>query len=149
MLVKALKLDQVHIFGDLSMSQFLEKIDFSIERVKFNQLKKTQLKNQTLVTVISLARDGILVESNKEHKEKYQKGEVDQEFYPASTDSIEDYEEYVDQEIPVSTDSTKLYMNMSQINWKSDRREVHSEIVSVVDLTSRITSLTTAILLLF
>ena len=68
MLVKALKLDQVHIFGDLSMSQFLEKIDFAIERVEFNQLQKTQLKNQTLVTFISLAYNGILAESDKVHK---------------------------------------------------------------------------------
>ena len=39
MLKKALKLDQVHIFGDISMSQLLEKIDFTIERINFNQLK--------------------------------------------------------------------------------------------------------------
>jgi hypothetical protein len=71
MLVKALKLDQVHIFGDLSMSQLLEKIDFSIERVEFNQLQKTQMKNQTLVAFISLARKGILAESDKVHKEEY------------------------------------------------------------------------------
>jgi hypothetical protein len=38
---------------------------------------------------------------------------------------------------------------MSQINWISDSGEEHEEVVSVVDLTSRITSLTTAILLLF
>ena len=58
------------------------------------------------------------------------------------------YEKEVDQEIPVSSDSIKLYENMSQINWFTCREE-HSEVVSVVDLTSRITSLTTAILILF
>ena len=40
MLKKALKLDQVHIFGDISMSQLLEKIDFTIERINFNQLNR-------------------------------------------------------------------------------------------------------------
>ena len=42
MLQKALKLDQVHVFGDVSMSQVLEKIDFVIERTNGIQLKREQ-----------------------------------------------------------------------------------------------------------
>ena len=42
MLKKALKLDQVHVFGDISMSQFLEKIDFAIEKASINQLNREQ-----------------------------------------------------------------------------------------------------------
>ena len=33
MLKKALKLDQVHVFGDISLSQLIEKLDFAVERV--------------------------------------------------------------------------------------------------------------------
>ena len=40
MLKKALKLDQVHVFGDISMSQFLEKIDFVIEKANGNQMNR-------------------------------------------------------------------------------------------------------------
>ena len=41
MLKKALKLDQVHTFGNISVSQLVEKFDFVTERVLFNELKKT------------------------------------------------------------------------------------------------------------
>jgi hypothetical protein len=36
MLKKALKLDQVHIFGDLSVSQLLEKMDLMNELTVYN-----------------------------------------------------------------------------------------------------------------
>ena len=38
---------------------------------------------------------------------------------------------------------------MSEISWKSNRFGEQEELVSMVDLTSRITSLSTAILILF
>ena len=72
MLKKALKLDQVHTFGDISESQLVEKFDFVTERVLFNQRCKTLANSQTLITVISLAFDGLLAESDKGHKEKYE-----------------------------------------------------------------------------
>ena len=63
---------------------------------------------------------------------------------------MKEYNKRVDQEIPDSLDSTKLYKNMSVIEWYSNYpRDRHAEAVSMVDLTSRITSLTTTILLLF
>ena len=45
MLEQALKLDQVHTFGDLSMSQLVEKIDLMTEMTLFNELNKMQSKN--------------------------------------------------------------------------------------------------------
>ena len=128
MLKKALKLDQVHTFGDISESQLVEKFDFVTERVLFNQRCKTLANSQTLITVISLAFNGLLAESDKDHKKVYDR--------------------YVHQKIPDSLDSTKIYNNMSEISWKRGRYNA-KELVSMVDLTSRITSLTTAILLLF
>ena len=72
MLKKALKLDQVHIFGDISMSQLLEKIDFVIERTNINQLNREQkLKPQMLITIISLAEFGWLFETDKNQQDYY------------------------------------------------------------------------------
>ena len=63
MLKKALKLDQVHIFGDLSVSQLLEKMDLMTELTVYNQLKENKANTQTLITMISIAWNGILTES--------------------------------------------------------------------------------------
>ena len=110
------------------MSQLLEKIDLMTELAFFNQLNSTQ-PTQTLITIISLANGGLWAESDKWAKRE--------------SDKI------IDQEIPVSPDSSKLYKNFSQISWPEDSRDKQSEMVSMVDLTSRITSLTCAILILF
>ena len=40
MLKKALKLDKVHTFGDFSVSQIVEKIDFLNEMSHINDFKK-------------------------------------------------------------------------------------------------------------
>ena len=79
MLKKALKLDQVHTFGDLSMSQLLEKIDYAVEMIFLNQIKNTQAKTKILITIISLAKNGILAESNSVHKKVYER-EVEEEI---------------------------------------------------------------------
>ena len=79
MLKKALKLDQVHTFGDLSMSQLLEKIDYVVEMIFLNQIKNTQAKTKILITIISLAKNGILAESNSVHKKVYER-EVEEEI---------------------------------------------------------------------
>ena len=59
---------------------------------------------------------------------------------------------------PKAIDSSKLYENYSEIFWfrysdKLDpyerRKKPHSELVSMIELTSRITNLTSANLLLF
>ena len=70
MLKQALKLDQVHTFGDLSMSQLLEKIDLMTELALFNQFNSTQ-PTQTLIFIISLAWNGLLTECDQKHKEVY------------------------------------------------------------------------------
>ena len=41
MLKKALKLDKVHTFGDISMSQVVEKLDLMTEIALFNQINST------------------------------------------------------------------------------------------------------------
>ena len=74
MLKKALKLDRVHIFGDISLSQLLEKMDFLTEFGLTNDHLKTQgLEKRILITIISLSKEGLFVESDKEHRKKYKK----------------------------------------------------------------------------
>ena len=63
MLKKALKLDQVHAFGGISVSQVVEKIDLMTEIALFNQINSTQPNSQTLIFIISLAYFGLLAES--------------------------------------------------------------------------------------
>ena len=63
MLKKALKLDQVHTFGDVSKSQVVEKFDLVTEMALHNQHNSTQPNSQTLIVIISLAMDGLLAES--------------------------------------------------------------------------------------
>ena len=63
MLKKALKLDQVHTFGNISKSQVVEKLDLTTEMALYNQHNSTQPNSQTLIVIISLAMDGLLAES--------------------------------------------------------------------------------------
>ena len=73
MLKKVLKLDQVLIFGDISVSQLKEKMDFLTEIAIANDYNKAHGPKQlTFITVISLAKWGILAESDLEQKEKYE-----------------------------------------------------------------------------
>ena len=66
MLKKVLKLDQVHIFGDISESQLTEKMDFLTEIAIANDYNKAHGPKQlTFITVISLAFFGLLAESDK------------------------------------------------------------------------------------
>ena len=56
MLKNVLKLDQVHIFGDISESQLKEKMEFLNEKAIANDLNKAHGPKQlTFITVISLA----------------------------------------------------------------------------------------------
>ena len=63
MLKKALKLDQVHTFGNISKSQVVEKLDLTTEMALYNQHNSTQPNSQTLIVIISLANLGLLAES--------------------------------------------------------------------------------------
>jgi hypothetical protein len=74
MLKKVLKLDQVHVFGDISESQLKEKMDFVAEKAIANDLNKAHGPKQlTFITVISLAWLGLLTESEQKHKDIYQR----------------------------------------------------------------------------
>ena len=56
MLKKVLKLDRVFTFGDLSVSQILEKMDALIEIVltkNYNEMQ--ELRQMTLISIISLS----------------------------------------------------------------------------------------------
>ena len=64
MLKKALKLDKVHTFGDFSVSQILEKMNFLAEIASTNDHFKSFAKRQwTFIAVISLSRRGLLAEN--------------------------------------------------------------------------------------
>ena len=63
MLKIALKLDQVHTFGDMSLSQVIEKMDSVNEWVSTGQKSVHGEKEQNLVVFISLAWYGLLAES--------------------------------------------------------------------------------------
>ena len=62
MLEIALKLDQVHTFGDMSLSQVIEKMDSVTERISTGQKSAHGEREQNLVVIISLA-EGFLVET--------------------------------------------------------------------------------------
>ena len=67
MLEKALKLDRAHIFGDMSLSQVIEKVDSATEWVSTGQKNAHGVKEHNLVVIISLAYNGLLAESDQEH----------------------------------------------------------------------------------
>ena len=54
-------------------------MDLTSEMVSYNQLNSTQPNTQTLIVVISLAKNGLLAESDRVNKKKYDE-EVDQEI---------------------------------------------------------------------
>ena len=85
MLKKALKLDQVHTFGDISPSQLLEKLDLMTEVALFNRLNSKLTNSQVLIVIISLAMCGISAGSDQNDKKKFDR-EVNQEI-PVSPDS--------------------------------------------------------------
>ena len=74
MLKEALKLDEVHTFGELSKSQLIEKVDTVTEKTYFFELMKSQNPNtRILITIISLASKGILHESDGKFGDAYEK----------------------------------------------------------------------------
>ena len=54
------------------MSQLVEKMDLTSEMVSYNQLNSTQPNTQTLIVVISLPKYGLMAESDREHRKKYE-----------------------------------------------------------------------------
>ena len=80
---------------------------------------------------------------------------------PESSEKFKDkYDKLVDFKAPKAIDSSKLYENYSEIFWfrhsdkvkpyeRESQGKPHSELVSMIELTSRITNLTSANLLLF
>ena len=69
MLQKTLKLNRVHVFGDISISQLDEKMAWIGQlglRVSRKNSKSKQPKSQLLVFMISIAFDGMLMEIDEE-----------------------------------------------------------------------------------
>ena len=162
MLKKALKLDRVHIFGDISLSQLLEKMDFCTELGLANDYLKIQgLERRILISIISLSEEGQFVESDKEHKKKYEKQEHVKRQNEFSM--FRSNKEEVIKEFPVDIDSTTVFKNFSTIRWYKEKdakpspadawrnnfRVPESKYFSMVELATRITNITNAIMLLF
>ena len=106
-------------------------MDVLTEKAIINDLNQAHgLKQLTFITIISLAFNGLLAESKKQHKDSY--------------------EREVDLQIPASIDSSCLYKDFFLIWWYSNKEEkTTNEFVSMIEITSRITNITSAILLLF
>ena len=67
MLEITLKLDRVHTFGDMSLSQVIEKVDSATEWVSTGQKNAHGVKEHNLVVIISLSFNGLLVETYQGH----------------------------------------------------------------------------------
>ena len=71
MIKYGLKLDQVHAFKGLSMSQYEEKITWVIEKTSFGIRNCSQLHEQFALVVIIHLGHGFFLESNKMHKSDF------------------------------------------------------------------------------
>ena len=71
MFKKGLKLDRVHTYVDLCLSQLEEKITWVIEMTTGSPLSSVQLQEKLALVVIVNISAGILLESEKSHKEHY------------------------------------------------------------------------------
>ena len=69
MLKHGLKVDRVHTYVSLSLSQLEEKITWVMEKTTSKPLNLTKLQGQfTLVVIVTLG-DGFFLKTEKEHKE--------------------------------------------------------------------------------
>ena len=74
MLYQALKLDRVHAFGDISISQLFEKIDYLIELTMKNDLNTIiGQKPATLICIFSLSGARFTFTREKNVKQVQQK----------------------------------------------------------------------------
>ena len=72
MLKQGLKLDRVHLYRDLSMSQLEEKITWVIEMTTGSPIDHIRLQEQlALVVIVNIGSGGFFLETEKEHKEYY------------------------------------------------------------------------------
>ena len=66
MLKLGLKLDRVHTYKDLNLSQLKEKITWLIEKTNRNSLNFAKLQGQLiLVVIVNLGLNGYFLESEK------------------------------------------------------------------------------------
>ena len=76
MLQSYIHLDKVHVFGNISSGQVLEKITWlkqnciKNDRININK-KRFDLQEQTCVVIICLSMLGLLTETNDDHKKKF------------------------------------------------------------------------------
>ena len=69
MLQKVLKLDRVHVLGDLSLSQIYEKMSWITQlglRINKKNATSTRTKHQLLVVLINIGAYGLLTEVDEE-----------------------------------------------------------------------------------
>ena len=71
MLKKALKLDRVHDFGDISLSQLLEMMDYLIELTRtYDHNTIIGPKPTTLICIFNLSGNRLSITSEKEQEKK-------------------------------------------------------------------------------
>ena len=133
MLKLGLKLDRVHTYLDLCLSQLEEKITWVIEKTTGNPLSFAKIKRElALVVIINIGYMGFFLETEKEHKSEY--------------DRINNRYKYRPQIFPKAIDSTCPFKNYMTIFDKHDDLKVRQN--SMVDFSARISNLSQNILLI-
>ena len=110
MLKYGLKLDRVHTYVDLSLSQLEEKIMWVVEMTAFGTLNRAQQQEQiALVVIVNLGLNGFFMETEKEHKSDnvfgYDYDRVNKRF-PGKPQSF-----------PTAIDLTHPYKNFKEVEY--------------------------------
>ena len=105
MLEVALKLDRVHTFGNISLSQLLERMNWVTEMAIINaNVNEFRQKKLMLIVVISLGNHGLLVETEPHHEYTWEEWQDMDHFLPP--------EDQVNAKpIPSAIDCSQLYKN--------------------------------------
>ena len=101
MLEEALKMDRVHVFGDISKSQVIEKMLWAYEIAMMNDQKSAKgQKPCTFIAIISIGEFGSFYQTDKDHKEEYEQLDT--------------------QKFPLAADYTQIYKNFMKVSWLRD-----------------------------
>ena len=126
MLKKCLKLDRVHTYKGLSLSQLEEKITWLIEKTTSSSLSYARLQDQLSFVVIINIGHGYFLESQKGDKADY--------------DYCNKYYRVEPQKFPGSTDLTTHYNNFKEFCYEDRHGQYEEELVSMVDSSVRISN---------
>ena len=136
MLKEGLKVDKVHQFLNISQGQIEEKITWLSEKTYFSHFYKTKSKQPlTLVVIINIGENGLFIETIKMSKQRH--ASIKNKLRCGSQNYIE------------AIDQTKLYKNFTEINWFDRNQQRQKELISMVDLSARISNNSCNNLILF